>query len=210
MWRDIGLFIGGFAGIHLFSTFVEYWVHILQHRRMLYGKIHTFHHKEGNGQGVWGEFLANFFPASPFIAIVGAATYFIFGHLWLVLGVTLGGIWYAAFSAYTHQLSHERPDQVFWQRFPVHTVHHQYNMWHHNFGVTTLFWDRVFGTYKDCGWQRTGPVKLRNFFDIHWLSPNSKDDIPKPNAAVASELRRPVESAGVTSENNGQQMGRAG
>ena len=31
---------------------------------------------------------------------------------------------------------------------PTHYVHHAFNMWHYNFGMTFDIWDRVFGTYK--------------------------------------------------------------
>src|SRR5438132_13804506 len=110
------------------------------HRRIPYGKVHTLHHKEANGQGVWGEFVDYMLPSFPCVLALCAIDYFAFGLLWLGIGTVVGGVYFCFFSAYTHQLSHERPELIFWLRFPVHHIHHYHNMWRHNFAVTTLMW----------------------------------------------------------------------
>src|SRR5262245_16002143 len=90
-------------------------------------------------------------------------------------------------SAYTHKLSHERPEMVFWLRFPSHYMHHYHNMWHHNFGTTTLLWDRLFGTYKDVEWKPANRFRFVNFFRIHWFGANPMNDFRKHNLAGQSE-----------------------
>jgi sterol desaturase/sphingolipid hydroxylase (fatty acid hydroxylase superfamily) len=69
------------------------------------------------------------------------------------IGFLAGGLFYAAWAAYSHQLQHERPELCFWLRRPVHYLHHHHHLWHHNFGISVSFWDHVFGTYKKVDWQ---------------------------------------------------------
>lgn len=64
------------------------------------------------------------------------------------IGFALGALAYAALAAYAHQVQHERPDLVFWMVQPNHAVHHYHSEWHHNFGITVDWWDRVFGTFR--------------------------------------------------------------
>jgi len=193
MFAAIGLFVAGFLAAYLIGSLAEYFIHVFMHRRILLGKIHTMHHKEGWGQGVWAEFLNYIIPAAPFIAGMAAIDWFVCGLPWLAIGTTVGGVWFCGFSAYTHQLSHERPEMVFWLRFPSHYMHHYHNMWHHNFGTTTLLWDRLFGTYKDVDWKPANRFRFVNFFRIHWIGANPMNDFRKHNLAGQSE--QPVPTA---------------
>ena len=192
MLTKIGLFFFSFFFVWVIGSLLEYFVHVFMHRRLLQGKIHTAHHKEANGQGVWGEFVDYFLPGLPILVGFFAFDYFVLHALWLGIGAIVGGIWFCAFSAYTHQLSHERPELVFWLRFPVHHIHHYHNMWHHNFGVTTLLWDRLFGTYKKVVWTPTKPVQLRNFFRIHWISANPLEEYHKHDDRDVPPARVPT------------------
>ena len=150
----------------LLGTLVEYVVHRLMHARILLGRKHLEHHKEGTAQGWWGEFLDYFLPSIPllwlgFLYSVSAGT-----------GWATGGFIYACVAAYAHQVQHDNPDLVFWLYKPVHHLHHKGKMWHHNFGITFSLWDRVFGTYKNIDWEPEHERKhyrLASYFNIHWV-----------------------------------------
>jgi len=160
-------FLGGlgFLLTFLLGTLVEYVVHRLMHGRILLGKKHAEHHRDGWGQGWAGEFWDYF---------VGTALLLWLGFLHSVpfgVGWAAGGLTYACFAAYAHQLQHERPELVFWMRRPVHHLHHRDHMWKHNFGISVDWWDRVFGTYKVAEWKpEKGPFSygLKAFFQIKW------------------------------------------
>lgn len=142
--------IAGFCFVSAFvlASLVEYWVHRLMHvsPNISIGQRHRDHHRANTGQGVLWEFLD--YIKGTFIAL-----FLMFFVSWQA-GVAwfLGGVVYAAFSAYAHQLQHENPIKCFWMRMPVHYVHHKYGMWNHNFGLAVDWWDHVFGTYKQVDW----------------------------------------------------------
>jgi sterol desaturase/sphingolipid hydroxylase (fatty acid hydroxylase superfamily) len=190
MLEDILLGVAGFLAAFLIGTFVEFAVHYLMHRRVVLGKVHTLHHAEGTGQGWFGEFLVYFLPALPFMIGCLLIGWLLLGALWLGIGMVIGGTFYAAFAAYAHQVQHERPELTFWMRRPVHYIHHTQNMWHHNFGISFDFWDRLFGTYKLVDWQhKPGSIRLRDFFRIHWYyykpdTEEAKPLVPPPPEAV--------------------------
>lgn len=150
----------------VFATFLEYVVHRLMHAGKVFGRKHAEHHRDGFGQGFVGEFWDYAFPATPLLPV---------GFLHSAsagIGFLAGGLLYAAFAAYSHQLQHERPELCFWLKRPIHFLHHDQRMWHHNFGITVDVWDRVFGTYKAVEWKpgkRPFGHRLRDFFRIRWL-----------------------------------------
>lgn len=150
----------------LVGTLVEYVVHRLMHARIVLGQKHLEHHREGTGQGWWGEFLDYFLPSIPFLWL---------GFLYSVpagIGWVLGAFFYACIAAYAHQVQHDNPDLVFWLKKPVHHLHHKGRMWHNNFGITFSLWDKVFGTYKDIDWEPEKERKhyrLSHYFRIHWF-----------------------------------------
>jgi sterol desaturase/sphingolipid hydroxylase (fatty acid hydroxylase superfamily) len=153
------------------ASVVEYAVHVLMHRRIVLGRIHTAHHKDNRTDGFLWEFVYYAAGEVP----VGLAL-FAFG--WYVgllpagIGALTGAVGYAAFAAYAHQIQHERPELVFWMRMPVHTVHHLHQQWRANFGIGVDWWDRVFGTYLPTPWQPDPARKqtsLADFVRIHWM-----------------------------------------
>ncbi len=154
------------VGAFVLGTFVEYWGHRLMHMGYLLKKHHAKHHQHGSGQGWLGEFRDYGLPTLVFAALVG----------WFLpeegLGLLIGGVGYAAIAAYAHQVQHEQPHLAWWMAQKQHTVHHYHWEWHHNFGITVDWWDRVFGTYKQ---HEPLPMLGRDdagFFDIHWASPS--------------------------------------
>ncbi len=159
----LGLFVAFFVG-----TLVEYIVHRLMHARVFLYKIHAQHHQLGQGQGWLLEFKDYFVPSLP-VLIIGGLLFF-----WLVspaagISFAVGCFLYASAAAYAHQVQHENPDLCFWLPRPVHHLHHNGKMWHHNFGILVDIWDRVFGTYKPVDYQRQQQrYPLSAYWRIKW------------------------------------------
>ena len=159
----IGTFAGGLVG-----SLVEYWVHILMHRRVILSRTHFNHHREPEGENVLKQF------AYYFLGGIGPASLVAFGCYWFGvlpagLGFLAGAIAWAAWVAYAHTLQHERPELVFWMKRPVHHLHHEFGMGHHNFGLSVDWWDHVFRTYKPMPFER-GAVRfsLRELLRVRW------------------------------------------
>jgi sterol desaturase/sphingolipid hydroxylase (fatty acid hydroxylase superfamily) len=164
MVSRVAIDIVWFALAFVLGSFVEYWVHRLMHRPYKLGEKHRDHHRRNEGQGVLWEFRDYF---------VGTAVVMGLPFFWSVeIGIAwaLGGIAFAAFSAYAHQLQHENPRKCFWMAMPVHYVHHKYGMWHHNFGLALDWWDHAFGTYKKVDWVDEKELAKgdRGFGDLRW------------------------------------------
>jgi sterol desaturase/sphingolipid hydroxylase (fatty acid hydroxylase superfamily) len=153
-----------FVVAFVLASLVEYWVHRLMHKPYKIGERHRDHHRRNEGQGVIWEF---------FDYLKG--TILIMGLLFFVsieagIGWFLGGLVYAAFSSYAHQLQHENPTKCFWMKMPVHYVHHKYGMWYHNFGLAVDWWDHVFGTYKLVDWLTDEELSQpeRGYLELRW------------------------------------------
>jgi len=145
------------------GTLVEYWVHRWMHSWLL-KKKHALHHRDGWGQGWLGEFWDYFVGTLPILAA---------GFLYSVeagIGFAAGGLFYASWAAYSHQLQHERPELCFWMVRPCHAIHHEEHMWKNNFGISLDLWDRVFGTYKKVDWTMPErPRRVAGLFRIKWF-----------------------------------------
>ena len=152
------------------GTLVEYWGHRLMHAWLL-KSVHLRHHKEGKGQGWLLEFKDY---------LLGTCWLLPLGFLYSIevgIGWLAGGLWYAAFAAYSHQLQHEKPELCFWIARPVHHLHHHHNMWYHNFGISTDFWDRIFRTYKKVDWLPEEKRRsIRSWLDIRWVQREERED----------------------------------
>jgi sterol desaturase/sphingolipid hydroxylase (fatty acid hydroxylase superfamily) len=148
------------------GTLIEYGVHRLMHAGKFLHKKHAKHHQAAQGQGWLGEFKDYFLPG---VAIIWAG--FLFS--WAAgIGFAFGCFAYACLAAYAHQLQHENPDLVFWLPRPVHHLHHNNRMWHHNFGILVDFWDRVFGTYKKVDYEprkKRSEYTFSSYFKIRWF-----------------------------------------
>lgn len=126
----------------ILSSLIEYWFHRSLHIFPWFGTLttHYKHHYEENS-GILEDFR-------DFSGLI-----FVFCPLFWVsfsagIGASLGGLVFAAFATFAHQLQHHNPSiKCFWMKVPVHTLHHRYDC-RCNFGISIDFWDRVFGTYK--------------------------------------------------------------
>ena len=154
-----------FVSAIVVGTLIEYVIHRLMHARIVLGKKHTEHHKDGWGQGWLGEFW-DYFLGALLVIWVGFLISTPVG-----IGWGTGCFIYACCAAYAHQLQHEHPELVFWMKRPVHHIHHAHNMWRNNFGITVDWWDYVFGTYKKVEWQPdlSRGRSLRRYFQIKWF-----------------------------------------
>ncbi|MBL8266136.1 sterol desaturase family protein [Steroidobacter sp.] len=133
------------AGIFAF-TLIEYAVHRwLFHWNVTFMvRIHAVHHRTPNELAALPFFSA---PGALFLlwllftALLGEpiGSYF-------VAGIAAGYVWYAVLHHLEHSEWIHRP-ALRWlrKRYGMHVVHHRHD--DRNFGVTTSFWDHVFGTY---------------------------------------------------------------
>jgi sterol desaturase/sphingolipid hydroxylase (fatty acid hydroxylase superfamily) len=147
------------------ASLVEYWGHRAMHSFIL-RKKHAEHHRDNDNQGWLGEFWDYFVGTLPLPWL---------GFFWSLeagIGFAAGCFLYICWSAYNHQIQHERPEAVFWMRCPVHHLHHRDRMWKHNFGISTSLWDRVFGTYKEVDWKpekRPSDYPWGSLLRIRWI-----------------------------------------
>ncbi len=158
----IGLYF--FFAALVFGSFVEYWAHRIMHGWLAVGKTHREHHARNEGQGVLWEYWDYIKPG----CLIMWPMFFV--SLPAGIGWLLGIQVYAVFVAFSHQLQHENPLKCFWMPMPTHYVHHKFNMWHHNFGLSLDVWDRVFRTYKPVAWRESVDPALaeRRVRDIRW------------------------------------------
>ncbi|HEX8916640.1 MAG TPA: sterol desaturase family protein [Humisphaera sp.] len=130
--------------------FAMYVFHRLAHAPLLYGPLHSTHHKYDRPRPL------NLFVLNP--AEVGG-----FGALWLVVLMLYPATWpgilaYLALNLVFGTLGHlgVEPFPKAWFRLPVfkHVGSSTFHADHHtdgrvNFGFYTTVWDRLFGTYAD-------------------------------------------------------------
>src|SRR4051794_13432118 len=87
------------VGLFVFSSFVEYVVHVLMHRRVVLGKVHTAHHKDNATDGFLWEF-AYYLPLALPVGSADLVAGLYFGCPGLGIGAFVGAVGYAAFAAY--------------------------------------------------------------------------------------------------------------
>jgi sterol desaturase/sphingolipid hydroxylase (fatty acid hydroxylase superfamily) len=160
--RYILPFFSGYA----FASLGVYWVHRLMHFGVVHAKPHIDHHKRNTGQGWFSEFWDYLQPGSIVILIGAGFWYFLSWKAsicWIV-----GNVLCLVFSAFTHEVSHTNPSLIFWSKRPIHYFHHKNKEWNNNFGFTTIFWDVLFGTYKDDPEWTREKVNYRDFLKVKW------------------------------------------
>ncbi len=167
MLENLLAVLGALLVAVILASLFEYVVHVLMHRRILLGKVHTKHHHDGYGQGFLLEFLAYYLGSLPLLAAICGGAWYLEWY-WIAWSLFAGGSLYAVFAAYAHQVQHDRPEVVFWMKQPVHHVHHAQQMWKKNFGIAVDWWDKVFGTYEPADWQPS-PWKWSDLVRIKWI-----------------------------------------
>jgi cyclopropane-fatty-acyl-phospholipid synthase len=109
------------------------------------------------------------------------------GEVWRASALTLGVL--AGYLAYglTHHAIHHGQAHSRWlrSRHHWHTLHHQPGR-PVCYGVTSGFWDRVFGTSAPSTLRDSGALQ-----DRAHRTPGSRDASDRPSSAVAARQRRP-------------------
>jgi len=181
------------VGVFLVGSFVEYWYHRLMHyppailkKNFQLGSVHTQHHKDNTADGIFLELSIYIGAGVPIMAAPFAFWPFRNATLWFV-----GSLCWLLLAAFSHQASHENPCLLFWMPMPVHYVHHKYNEQHHNFGMATDFWDRVFGTYCYhpywCGEKELAMYNKYGVFDLKWRTDKSENELAKMSVVKAKK-----------------------
>jgi sterol desaturase/sphingolipid hydroxylase (fatty acid hydroxylase superfamily) len=135
----------GFSGWFI-GTFVFYWWHRLRHRNGFWHVFHQIHHSASRI-----EILTSFYKHPIEILTNSFLTALI---LFPFLGVSLmASFWYNFFAATGEYFYHANVKTPSWLRYfiqtpELHSIHHQYDVHHYNYGDIPL-WDRLFGTYRD-------------------------------------------------------------
>lgn len=157
------------------GTFVFYWWHRARHKsNFLWRVLHQIHHSASRI-----ETLTAFYKHPLEIA---ANSIIISVVLFVVLGASPeAAAWFNVFAAAGELFYHSNLRTPHWvgyfmQRPEHHSIHHQYELHHYNYGDIT-WWDRLFGTFRDtdkfalrCGFregseQRLGEMLM--FKDVH-------------------------------------------
>jgi len=131
-----------FCGLVLW-TFIEYWVHRgLFHHAPGLREMHEVHHR-------LPELLIGAPPAilPCTLVLLGYILFSTLGpliHSSICAGLLTGYLVYSFVHYATHHIEHARVEYLVTAR-RKHLQHH-YSSGRHNFGVTTDFWDHVFGT----------------------------------------------------------------
>jgi len=145
--------LAAFAGVMVW-TLIEYVVHrFVFHQMPVFSPMHDAHHQAPLslvGTPTWVSmaviFIGVFLPAWALGSFNTA--------LGLAVGVMAGFFWYGL----VHHAIHHRKPRMIARRLIVtsrrHAQHH-YAAEAGNFGVTTLFWDRIFGTVLNDSMERT-------------------------------------------------------
>jgi sterol desaturase/sphingolipid hydroxylase (fatty acid hydroxylase superfamily) len=125
-------------------TLIEYWLHrVFFHHVPIVSAIHERHHESPHeliGTPAWASVLLGM------IAVASPA--------WVALGFNLGTaataglvtgyLWYVFVHYATHHWQPKRDSYLY--RARLRHAHHHHLSHDGNFGVTTAFWDHVFGT----------------------------------------------------------------
>jgi len=160
----------------IFWTFLEYALHSgLGHNPKLKNPFtveHLLHHKEVN------YFAAAWKKAASAVIVVGAVT-FLLGSMigWgnglaFAIGLTCMYLTYEFVHSYFHT---HGPMNAYGAMLRKHHFYHHFNDPDMNHGVTTVFWDRVFGTYAKS--DDIIPVPKRS--NLKWLVDEKGDLMSK-------------------------------
>jgi sterol desaturase/sphingolipid hydroxylase (fatty acid hydroxylase superfamily) len=128
-------------------TLVEYFLHrIFLHHAPFLSELHDRHHNNPHeliGTPVWASVLSGF-------SVVAAPSWLLLGFelaTAATAGMATGYLWYV----FGHYAAHYgKPGAgTYFHRVRLRHARHHHLSEHGNFGVTTDFWDRVFGTVLD-------------------------------------------------------------
>jgi 4-hydroxysphinganine ceramide fatty acyl 2-hydroxylase len=148
-------------------TFLEYVIHrFLGHKKKggdLVRREHLRHHREGH---YFSPMYRKIIAAIIVAAISGISTFLIFGGLGAMFFV-VGLIGMYLIYEHTHRVYHIRaPFIKYGLKMRKHHFYHHFKNPNLNHGVTTGFWDRVFGTYHST---RNEQIPVPKSLMLQWL-----------------------------------------
>lgn len=154
------------AGI-IFWTFLEYVIHRFlghkKHGNNLVRKEHLRHHREGH---YFSPMYRKIIAAAIVAITIGLSTYFIFGGFGAMFFV-IGLIGMYLVYEHIHRVYHVRePFIQYGLKMRKHHFYHHFKNPSLNHGVTTGFWDRVFGTYYST---RNEQIPVPKSLMLQWL-----------------------------------------
>jgi len=170
---------GAVAATLLVYPLVEYLLHrFLLHGRLLYRfpqtaslwkRIHFDHHQDPNDLGVLFGAVHTTLP--PIFLIAGPLGWLIGGPGGAALAVATALVIFCLYE-FCHCIQHLpfAPRWAFLRRLKKHHLAHHFHSERGNYGITSVFWDRVFGThYEDPkGFPRSDTV-----FNLGYTGPES-------------------------------------
>lgn len=155
-------------------TVTEYLLHrFLGHelkglfRKFLFFKEHMKHHHKKDYFASTKDKLLTAFGIGP---VVFALTYFVGNLLFAsVFTASFLGMYYVY--EVVHRRLHEvAPKHAFAGKMRAHHFYHHFVDERMNHGVTTAFWDKVFGTYKEAKF-----IPIPKKFSLDWISAISSE-----------------------------------
>ncbi|NQV70506.1 MAG: sterol desaturase family protein [Pseudohongiella sp.] len=145
----VGL-VGGVLLMRIFSGFVYYWLHRVQHESLFWWRMHATHHHITKMSCMRGgrthplEYLALGLDTPITLAILGE------GDNFLIVSAAFG-MWNGKLNHSNFLLTSMPVYDWFFATAPQHQCHHaiERRQEDSNYGCNIILWDRVFGTY--CG-----------------------------------------------------------
>lgn len=135
-------------------TLVEYLLHrFVLHRLRPFSTWHAEHHRRPGALICTPTLLS-----ATLIAALVFLPALLFGDLWRACALTFGLLaGYLGYATVHHAMHHWRPDSAWLRRLKrVHALHHRTLAGAGHYGVTSAFWDRVFGTDARAGARADG------------------------------------------------------
>ncbi|MEO6117771.1 MAG: sterol desaturase family protein, partial [Methylotenera sp.] len=126
-------------------TVIEYALHrFILHSLQPFIRWHAMHHRRPKAL-----IFAPTILSATLIAMLIFLPALLLGGLWHACALTLGFIMGYLFYTITHHAIHHWHANNNWlkERKHCHALHHHYNELYGCYGVTSAFWDRVFGSY---------------------------------------------------------------
>lgn len=153
------------AGI-IFWTFMEYMLHrFLGHVLIFKNKFRKEHQKHHHVRNYFASVMDKFLTSFIFGSLTLVITYYLVGK-WPSVIFTTGFISMYLFYEYVHRSLHVKaPTTKIGEKLRKHHFYHHFNDEYMNQGVTTRFWDRLFGTFRE-----VDTVDVNKKFIMPWLA----------------------------------------
>lgn len=150
----------------VFWTFMEYMLHrFLGHEWLFRNKFRKEHQKHHHVRNYFASVMDKFLTSFIFGSLTLVITYYLLGKIESIV-FTTGFILMYLFYEYVHRSLHVKaPTTELGKKLRKHHFYHHFNDEYMNQGVTTRFWDRLFGTFRE-----VETVDINKKFVMSWLA----------------------------------------